>query len=86
VTVAESEQATPTGTDVAALDIGANVLVACTTTAGDQYWYSGHEPFRQFRETTERIADAKAKLPDGQETSNRIHGSIGSDLAGVTTP
>lgn len=60
------------GTDVAALDIGANVLVACTTTAGDQYWYSGQEPFRQFRETTERIADAKLKLSDGQQTSNRI--------------
>jgi putative transposase len=65
VTVSEAEQATPTGTDIAALDIGPSVLVACTTTAGDQYWYSGQEPFRQFRETTERIADAKAKLPDG---------------------
>jgi len=46
--------------------------VACTTAAGDQYCYSGQEPFRQFRETTERIADAKAKLPDGQQTSTRI--------------
>nr|WP_239642077.1 transposase [Natrinema versiforme] len=72
VTVTEAEEATPTGADVAALDIGANILVACTTTAGDQYWYSGQEPFRQFQETTERIADAKAKLPDGQQTSKRI--------------
>ncbi|MCD2203892.1 RNA-guided endonuclease TnpB family protein [Halobacterium sp. KA-6] len=72
VTVPEAEQTTPTGTDVAALDIGANVFVACTTTTGAQYWYSGQEPFRQFRETTERIADAKAKLPAGQQTSNRI--------------
>lgn len=72
VTVSDEAQATPTGTDVAALDIGANVLVACTTAAGDQYCYSGQEPFRQFRETTERIADAKAKLPDGQQTSTRI--------------
>ena len=72
VTVTEAEQATPMGTDAAALDIGANVLVACTTTTGDQYWYSGQEPFRQFRETTERIGDAKAKLPAGQQTSTRI--------------
>lgn len=72
VTVPENEQTKPTGTDIAALDIGANVLVACTTTAGDQYCYSGHEPFRQFRETTERIADAKAKLPEEQQTSRRI--------------
>lgn len=57
---------------VAADDVGANVLVACTTAAADQYCYSGQEPFRQFRETTERIADAKAKLSDGQRTSNRI--------------
>ncbi|GGK79528.1 RNA-guided endonuclease InsQ/TnpB family protein [Haloarcula sebkhae] len=72
VTVSDEGQATPTGSDVAALDIGANVLVACTTTAGDQYCYSGQEPFRQFRETTERIADAKAKLPGDQNTSKRI--------------
>lgn len=72
VTVPEAEQESPTGSDVAALDVGANVLVACTTTAGDQYWYSGHEPFRQFRETTRRIADAKSKLPADQHTSTRI--------------
>jgi putative transposase len=72
VTVPERERATPTGADVAALDIGANVLVACTTTAGDQYWYNGQGPFRQFRETSKRIADAKAKLPEGQHTSKRI--------------
>jgi putative transposase len=72
VSVPDEAQETPTGTDVAALDIGANILVACTTTAGDQYCYSGQEPFRQFRDTTERIADAKAKLPAGQHTSKRI--------------
>ena len=72
VTVPDEERTTPTGESVAALDIGANVLVACTTTAGHQYWYSGQEPFRQFRETTERIADAKEKLPEDQNTSKRI--------------
>ena len=68
----DESRATPTGAYIAALYIGANVLVACTTTAGDQYCYSGQEPFRQFRETTECIADAKAKLPEGQHTSKRI--------------
>lgn len=72
VSVRDESRATPTGAYIAALDIGANVLVACTTTAGDQYCYSGQEPFRQFRETTECIADAKAKLPEGQHTSKRI--------------
>jgi len=72
VTVHEDELDTTTGTAVAALDIGANVLVACTTTTGDQCYYSGEEPFRQFRETTGRIADAQAKLPADQRTSTRI--------------
>jgi putative transposase len=72
VRVPDDEQETPSGTAVAALDIGANVLVACKTTTGGQYCYSGQEPFQQFRDTTERIADARAKLPEGQYTSTRI--------------
>lgn len=60
------------GEAVAALDIGANVFVARTTTTGDQYLYSGAEPFRQFQEMTEQIAASKSKLPEGQHTSRRI--------------
>jgi putative transposase len=72
MTASDEAQATPMGSNVAALDFGANILVACTTTVGDLYCYSRQEPFRQFRETTERIADARAKLPAGQHTSTRI--------------
>lgn len=72
VTVSENELDHATGKDIAALDIGANVLVACTTTTGNQYCYSGEEPFRRFRQTTELIADAQAKLPEGRSTSQRI--------------
>jgi len=71
VTVSKSKQAMLTSTRPRSI-IGANVLVACTTTADVQYWYSEQEPFQQFRETTERIVDAKAKLPAGQQTSKRI--------------
>ena len=39
-----------------ALNIGANGLVACTTTVGQQHLYEGCESFRKFRETTREIA------------------------------
>ena len=72
VTIDDVEESRSDGSEAAALDLGANVLVACTTTAGEQYLYSGHHPFEQFRETTNAIASAQAKLPDGQHTSQRI--------------
>ena len=72
VTVDEVEENEPDGSEAAALDLGANVLVACTITSGGQYLYSGQTPFEQFRKTTEEIATAQAKLPDGQHTSQRI--------------
>ncbi|GAA0261207.1 hypothetical protein [Halobaculum roseum] len=78
--VSEAEQVTQRGMDILALDIGANALVGCTTIAGDQYWDSGQDPFRQFREATERIAHAKAKLPDGQHTSERTLRERGVDI------
>ncbi|WP_049934218.1 IS200/IS605 family transposase [Haloplanus natans] len=71
-TVEEIETSESNGSEAAALDLGANVLVACTTTSGEQYLYNGQTPFEQFRETTNRIADAQAKLPDEQHTSQRI--------------
>ncbi|WP_282350687.1 RNA-guided endonuclease InsQ/TnpB family protein [Haloferax volcanii] len=72
VTVDDVTEHRTDDSEAAALDLGANVLVACTTTTGEQYLYSGHHPFEQFRETTNAIASAQAKLPDGQHTSRRI--------------
>ena len=55
-----------------ALDIGANNLVACTTTTGEQYLYEGRELFQRFRETTREIARLQSKLEDGRYSSERI--------------
>ncbi|ELY65048.1 IS200/IS605 family transposon protein TnpB [Natronococcus jeotgali] len=57
---------------VAALDIGANNLVAVTTSRGKQRLYDGRSPFRRFHRTTERIADLQAALGPGEWTSRRI--------------
>ncbi|WP_458210431.1 transposase [Haladaptatus sp. NG-SE-30] len=72
VTVDEAEKSESNGSEAAALDLGANVLVAYTTTTSEQYLYIGQTPYEQFRDTTNRIADAQAKLPDGQHMSQRI--------------
>jgi transposase len=58
----------------AALDVGvgANNLVACTTTTGEQYLYEGRELFDQFQETTREIARLQSKLTEGRHTSQRI--------------
>jgi len=58
--------------EAAALDIGANNLVACTTTTGQQYLYEGRDLFADFREVTERIAYYQSKLDDQRRTSDRI--------------
>jgi putative transposase len=55
-----------------ALDVGANNLVACTTTAGQQYLYEGRDLFARFRETTEEIARLQSKLREGRYSSRRI--------------
>jgi len=72
VTVSDDAQATPLASEKAALDIGANNLVACTTTTGEQYLYEGRELFEQFRATTQEIARLQSLLPDGQYSSQRI--------------
>jgi putative transposase len=56
----------------AALDIGANNLVACTTTTGEQYLYAGRDQFDRFRETTREIARLQSKLREGRYSSERI--------------
>ena len=72
VTVDDSELDSPLADESAALDIGANNLVACTTTTGEQYLYGGRSLFERFRETTEEIARLQSKLEEGRHTSNRI--------------
>ena len=72
VTVSDDARATPLADEKAALDIGANNLVACTTTTGEQYLYEGRELFQLFRETTREIARLQSKLEDGQYSSKRI--------------
>jgi len=72
VTVDESRLAQPLASDKAALDIGANNLVACSTTTGQQYLYEGRDLFDRFRETTHEIARLQSLLEDGQGSSKRI--------------
>ncbi|WP_236039585.1 RNA-guided endonuclease InsQ/TnpB family protein [Haloarcula salinisoli] len=72
VTVPNSRQDSPLTSHEAALDVGANNLVACTTTTGQQYLYEGRDLFDRFRETTEEIARLQSKLRDGRYSSQRI--------------
>jgi len=72
VTVSDETQATPLADEKAALDIGANNLVACTTTTGEQYLYEGRELFEWFRATTQEIARLQSLLPEDQYSSKRI--------------
>ncbi|MFC6734405.1 MULTISPECIES: transposase [unclassified Haladaptatus] len=72
VTVDDSRLDSPLASEEAALDIGANNLVACTTTTGQQYLYHGRGLFDQFRETTREIARLQSELRDGRYSSSRI--------------
>jgi len=67
-----SRLAQPLASEEAALDIGANNLVACTTTTGQQYLYEGRELFERFRETTREIARLQSLLEEGRYSSHRI--------------
>jgi transposase len=72
VTVPDSRQDSPLAEESAALDVGANNLVACTTTTGQQSLYEGRDLFTDFRETTEEIARLQSKLREGRYSSQRI--------------
>jgi putative transposase len=72
VTVSDDARETPLADETAALDIGANNLVACTTTTGEQYLYEGRQLFTRFRETTREIARLQSKLREGRYSSKRI--------------
>ncbi|UTF55897.1 RNA-guided endonuclease InsQ/TnpB family protein [Natronosalvus rutilus] len=72
VTIDSSRLDSPLASEEAALDVGANNLVACTTTTGSQYLYDGRNLFKEFRETTERIAHYQSLLEDQRKSSKRI--------------
>ncbi|WP_336362017.1 RNA-guided endonuclease InsQ/TnpB family protein [Halalkalicoccus salilacus] len=72
VTVDDSRLDPPLADETAALDIGANNLVACTTTTGQQYLYEGRDLFERFRETTREIARLQVKLREGRYSSKQI--------------
>ncbi len=72
VTIDDSRLAHPLASEEAALDIGANNLVACTTTTGQQYLYEGRDLFRRFCKTTREIARLQSLLRDGRYSSHRI--------------
>ncbi|MDQ2073077.1 transposase [Haloarcula sp. H-GB4] len=72
VTVSDDARDTPLADETAALDIGANNLVACTTTTGEQHLYEGRKLFQRFRETTQEIARMQSKLCRGRYSSKRI--------------
>lgn len=72
VTVDETYLDTPMGDESAALDIGANTLVACTTTTGQRYLYGGRALFERYRATTEEIGRLQSLLADDQHSSKRI--------------
>ena len=58
--------------ETAALDIGANNLVACTTPIGEQHLYDGRELSQRFRETTREIARLQSKRRERRYSSERI--------------
>ena len=62
----------PLASEDAALDIGANNLVACTTTTGQQYLSEGRNLFKRSHETAREIARLQSLLGDGQYSSKRI--------------
>ena len=72
VTVPDSRLDSPLASEEAALDVGANNLVACTTTTGSQLLYEGRDLFDEFRETTERIAHYQSLLENQRKSSKRI--------------
>ncbi|MCG1002064.1 MULTISPECIES: IS200/IS605 family transposase [Halobacterium] len=72
VTIPDFRRDSPLASEEAALDVGANNLVACTTTTGTQFLYEGRSLFKRFHETTEKIAHYQSQLDDQRRTSRRI--------------
>lgn len=72
VAVNQSALETSLGETEAAVDIGANNLVACSTSGGSQYLFEGRPLFDQYRVITEHIAVLAGKLPERRRSSRRI--------------
>lgn len=72
VTIDETKLETPLADESAALDIGTNILVACTTTTGQRYLYGRRPLFERYRATTEEIGRLQSLLADDQHSSKRI--------------
>ena len=72
VMVPDDRQDSPLASEEAALDVGANTLVACTTTTGSQWLYEGRELFARFHETSAEFARRQSQLREGRYTSRRI--------------
>jgi len=84
VTVPDSRLDSPLASEEAALDVGANNLVACSTTTGNQYLYDGRELFGRFRETTDEIARLQSKLREGRAPRIGFDGCTDSGRSVVT--
>lgn len=72
VTIPSERQDSPLASEEAVLDVGANTLVACTTTTRSQWLYEAWEVFARFRETTEEIARLQSLLRNGRYSNRRI--------------
>ena len=71
VTVDETGLDSPHAAAEAALDVGVNNLVACTTSTGKQYLYRGRRLFKRFLETSRKIATFEMKA-DGCSPTKRV--------------
>lgn len=72
VTIDSSRLDSPLADHSAALDVGANNLVACTVSTGSQYLYEGRDLFEEFRNTTEQISYHQSLLKNQRKSSKRI--------------
>src|SRR5699024_8078355 len=72
VTVEDSRLDSPLADESAALDVGANNLVACSTSTGTKLLYEGRDLLDRFRETTHEIDEYQSKLREGRYSSDRI--------------
>ncbi len=85
VTAPSSRQDSPLASHEAALGVGANTLVACTATTGQQYCYDGRAPFDRFRETTEEITRLQFNPREGRHSSTGYGACIARGRDGATT-
>jgi putative transposase len=81
VTVPDSRQDSPLADETAALDVGANNIVACSVSTGSQYLYEGRDLFERFRETTKEIARLQSKLPERRSLSESSETEGFADIA-----